>query len=230
MKEGSELFGRTPAETVRVAGPIDPDLQTLSLVAEQGSLRGLVVNFALHVDVIGGGSADFVSADWPGELAGNIAAVYGVDLVTVFLQGAAGDINHNTHDPTFLPKRGSEKAVQLGRPLAGAAMCAAERAEPMIEVPLSAEIQTLSIPYYTRDAAFMAELAELKKKPEPSPFERYVVEKGDPGRTMAGMRTCRCRRCASATWDWWRYRRRSSRESGWRSSNSPRRRSPSWWS
>lgn len=179
MKDGSELFGRRPAETVGVAGPIDPELQTLSLVDEQGNLRGLVVNFALHVDVIGGGSADFVSADWPGEMAGNIAAVYGDDVVTVFLQGTAGDINHNPHDPTFLPKRGPEKAVQLGRALAGAAMCAAERAEPMLEAQLSAAVETLSIPYYTRDAAFMAELEALKKKSEPTPFDRYVIKKGE---------------------------------------------------
>ena len=179
MKDGSELFGRRPAETVGVAGPIDPELQTLSLVDEQENLRALVVNFALHVDVIGGGSADFVSADWPGELAGNIAAVYGDEVVTVFLQGTAGDINHNPHDPTFLPKRGPEKAMQLGRALAGAAMCAAERAEPMVEVPLSAKVETLSIPYYTREAAFMAELEALKKKPEPTPFEQYIIKKGE---------------------------------------------------
>ena len=178
MKDGSELFGRRPAETVGVAGPIDPELQTLSLVDEQERLRGLVVNFALHVDVIGGGSADFVSADWPGELAGNIAAVYGDEVVTVFLQGTAGDINHNPHDPTFLPRSGPEKAVQLGRALAGAAVCAAERAEPMMEVPLRSEIETLSIPYYTRDADLMAEVEELRKKPEPTPFERYIIEKG----------------------------------------------------
>ena len=40
-----------------------------SVVDEQGRLRCLVSNFSLHVDVIGGGSATFISADWPGELS-----------------------------------------------------------------------------------------------------------------------------------------------------------------
>ena len=179
MKDGSELFGRRPGEMVGVAGPIDPELQTLSIVDEEERLRGLIVNYALHVDVIGGGSADFVSADWPGEMARNVAAVYGEDVVTVFLQGTAGDINHNPHEATALPTRGPEKAIQLGRALAGAAMLATERAEPLEDGVLEARVETLPIPYYTRDAALMAEVEELKKKEELTPFEQYTVRKGE---------------------------------------------------
>jgi len=179
LKDGTELFGRRSGETVGVAGPIDPELQTLSLVDEEGELRALVVHFALHPDVIGGGSADFLSADWPGEIGRNIAAVYGPEVVTVFLQGTCGDINHHTHEPTYLPTRGPQKAVQLGRALAGAAMYATERAEPMTGVPLAARMETLSIPYYTRDEAFMAEVAALKAKDDPTPFERYIIERGE---------------------------------------------------
>ena len=179
LKDGAELFGRRSGETVGVAGPIDPELQTLSMVDEAGELRALMVHFALHPDVIGGGSADFLSADWPGEVAKNIAAVYGPDVVTVFLQGTCGDINHNPHDPTYLPTRGPQKAVQLGRALAGAAMYATERAEPMTSLPLAAMMQTLSIPYYTRDEAFMAEIEALKARPDRTPFERYIVERGE---------------------------------------------------
>ncbi len=179
LRDGSEVFGRRVRGTVGVAGPIDPALQTLSLVDEEGRLRALVVNFALHVDVIGGGTADFISADWPGEMAANIAAVYGEDVVTVFLQGSAGDINHNTHDPTRLPRRGPDKAVQLGRALAGAAMCAAERAEPMENVGLGGQLRELRIPYYTRDAAFMERLAQLRAKPERTPFEDYTLRRGE---------------------------------------------------
>ncbi|MEW6755488.1 MAG: neutral/alkaline non-lysosomal ceramidase N-terminal domain-containing protein [Candidatus Latescibacterota bacterium] len=177
QRDGSEVFGRRPEE-VGPAGPIDPELQTLSLVDTEGRLRCLLVNFALHPDVIGGASADFISADWPGELARNLAAVYGPEVVTLFLQGTAGDINHVVHDPTHLPRGGEAKAVQLGRALGGAAICASERAEPMAAVPLAARWHTLEVPYYTRDASFLAELAELERKPDPTPFERYVVQQG----------------------------------------------------
>jgi len=179
MKDGTELFGRRAGQFVGPAGPIDPQLQTLNIVGEEGDLRCLLVNFALHVDVIGGGTADFISADWPGELAGNMAAVYGDRVVTLFLQGACGDINHNSHEPSQLPGRGPRKAVQLGRALAGAAMHAAERAEPMAQPPLAVAEETLSIPYYTRDEAFIREIAALRVKAELSDFERYTVEQGE---------------------------------------------------
>lgn len=180
MKDGSELFGRRPGKVVGVAGPIDPELQTLSIVDGEERLRGLIVNYALHVDVIGGGSADFVSADWPGEMARNVAAVYGEEVVTVFMQGTAGDINHNPHEPTALPIRGPEKAIQLGRALAGAAMLATERAEPMEDGAIEAQVETLEIPYYTRDATLMEEVETLKKKEgELTPFEQYTLRKGE---------------------------------------------------
>jgi hypothetical protein len=161
------------------AGPIDPQLQTLSAVGEDGKLLAVVVNFALHVDVIGGGGANFISADWPGVMAETISRVYGQDVVTMLAQGTCGDINHVPHDPTALPRSGPAKAEQIGRALAGAAMAALERAEPMKDGRLAVLEKTLEMPYYTRDAAFMAEIAALKAKPELSDFEKYIVERGE---------------------------------------------------
>lgn len=179
LKDGTEIFGKggREAQVIGPAGPIDPQLQTLSAVDEKGNLLALAVNFALHPDVIGGGSANFISADWPGELGRNIAAVYGKDVVTLLLQGTCGDINHAPHEPTNLPRSGPAKAVSLGRALAGAAMLAMERAEPMTAIPLAAVVEHLSIPYYTRDAKLLEEVAALKRKPKLSDFEKYLVER-----------------------------------------------------
>lgn len=176
LKDGTEVFGRR-GEVIAPAGPTDPQLQTLSAVSADGELLALLVNFALHVDVIGGGRADFISADWPGELARNIAALYGEGAVTLLLQGTCGDINHNSYQPTNLATGGLAKAIQLGRALAGAAMVAMERAEPMTSVPLGAALEAVPIPYYTRDERLFAEIAELKKTDSPSDFERYLIER-----------------------------------------------------
>lgn len=176
LRDGMEVFGQR-GEVVTEAGPIDPELTTLSIVDEEGELRALVANFALHVDVIGGGSANFISADWPGEMARNVAAVYGKDVVTVFLQGTCGDINHHAHSSSHLPRGGPTKAVQLGRALAGAAMYAAERGEPMGDATVAGQIERLAIPYYTRDDKLMAEIAELRAKPDLSASEKYTVER-----------------------------------------------------
>ena len=179
LKDGTEIAGKggRESEIISVAGPTDPELQTLSAVDENGRLLALVVDFALHVDVIGGGEATTMSADWPGEMARNIAAVYGADVVTLLLQGAAGDINHVPHEATQLPVRGPDKAVQLGRALAGAAMLATERAEPMQRVELAAICESVSIPYYTRDAKLWAEVAELKRKDAPTDADRYLIDR-----------------------------------------------------
>jgi hypothetical protein len=174
VKDGQEVFGR-PADAIGPAGPIDPEMVVVGVVDEEDRLRAVLANFALHVDVIGGGGAKYISADWPGEMGRAIAAVYGDDVVTVFLQGTCGDINHCTHYPTHLPTGGPEKSIQIGRALAGAAMYAVERAEPVTTLTLAAELERIPIPYYTRDEKLMAEIAALKQRPDIGDFERYLI-------------------------------------------------------
>ena len=176
QKDGSEVFGR-PLGSIGPAGPIDPELIVVGVFDEGGRLRSLLANFALHVDVIGGGTGDFISGDWPGELGRSISSVYGDDVVTVFLQGTCGDINHWPHDPTHLPTGGPKKAVQIGRALAGACMYAVERAEPLTQLKLDAQLVELPIPYYTRDAKLMAEIKALKASGNLGDFEKYLVER-----------------------------------------------------
>ena len=180
LEDGSEVFGKRGGDKdiLGLAGPIDPELQTLSAMDSEGRLIALLVNFALHPDVIGGGSADFISTDWPGLLGDVIAQVYGEEVVTLLLQGTCGDINHRTHAPTALPTGGPKKAEQLGRALAGAAMVALERAEPMEDARLAAVTEVLSIPYYTRDKDFYAEIEALEKKENPSSFETSLIKQG----------------------------------------------------
>jgi neutral ceramidase len=179
LRDGSEVFGKRPeADIIGGAGEIEPELLTLASVDGEERLRALAVCFALHPDVIGGGTADFVSADWPGEIARNVEAVYGEDTLSLFLQGTCGDINHVTHFPTHLPTGGERKAVQLGRALAGAAMLATERAEPMEDTAIRSALEVLEVPYYARDAAFFRTLDELEAKAEKSPFDRHTLAAG----------------------------------------------------
>lgn len=190
-KDGSEVFGtgEKGAPILGAAGPVDPVLQTLSAVDENGKLLAVMVNFAMHPDVIGGGSADFISADWPGLMSNALSAVYGDDMVTLLLQGTCGDINHRPHDKTFLPTSGPKKAEQLGRALAGAAMVALERAEPMMDSQLAVMTKVLDLPYYTRDESIFKEMEELEKKENLSYMEeanvRRVREWSNDGKSIA---------------------------------------------
>lgn len=77
---------------VRSAGPIDPALEVLWIErSDGGGLLGVVSNFAVHTDTYG--STAF-SADYPGVLARKLEESLGDDVVSLFLQGASGDLNH----------------------------------------------------------------------------------------------------------------------------------------
>lgn len=186
LKDGSEVFGKRPGEQygdeqliVDTAGPVDTQLLTLCARDEHGDVRSLLVNFALHPDVIGGGTADFISADWPGILADAVESVYGPSCGCLFLQGASGDVNHVPHGATHLPSGGPWKATQIGRALAGAAMAAAERAEPMASVELAAALEPLQVPYYTRTKELRAEVEAIRRRGPSGDFEQFLVERID---------------------------------------------------
>lgn len=179
LRDGTEKFGPSsdPSMTAGPAGPIDPEVLAMRVVDAEGQVRALLVNYALHVDVIGGGTGDFISADWPGEMAKAVAGVYGPQCVTLFLNGCCGDINHVPYlKQTALPRSGPAKAIQLGRAIAGLAINAAEKGEPLPPGPIAAKEEVLSIPYYVVDDKMRAYAADLAKKEQPSAFEQYIIK------------------------------------------------------
>ena len=180
LRDGKEYHGATKLdESIGPAGLVDPSVQTMTLRDADGNVRGMLVNFACHCDVIGGGRADFISADWPGELARSVRAVYGDDVVCMFMQGAAGDINHIDYlrRRAGYPSPGGEAgAVRLGRAVAGAAILASERAEAQSSDALDFRYEELPIPYYTRTPELFAKMEELKRR---DPEELTYFEKAN---------------------------------------------------
>ncbi len=178
MRDGTDQFGwhGDPKEVAGVAGPIDPQMVVLGVYDQESNLRGLLLNFALHVDVIGGGSADFISADWPGELARTVNAMYGEQVATLFLQGTCGDINHCTHHATELPTGLEPKAIQLGRALGAVAINAVEKAEPAHDETIDSLLHTLEIPYYEVDDDLRKRVERLKEKSPIDDFEKFLIE------------------------------------------------------
>ncbi|MCK5805168.1 MAG: hypothetical protein KAI66_20215 [Lentisphaeria bacterium] len=162
--DGQEVFSKT--DVLGPAGPIDPEVLSLAVRDATGSMRAMVVNYAMHPDVIGGGSADFFSPDWPGYVGDTISDVYGEDVVTVFLNGACGDINHREWTPTRLPQGGPAKSLQMGRVIASAAIAAAETGEVLEAAECRGSLEVLEIPFFTRDEAFLAELEVIRTKSE----------------------------------------------------------------
>jgi len=176
-RDGLEQMGKgSPENLLGPAGPVDANLEVLSAVSQEGRNLGMVVNLGMHPVTVAGAKADFFSADWPGAMCHALEQVYGSDFVPMFLQGACGDINHQPYDATNLPITGPAKTEQLGRGLAGAAMFAAERAEPITVAKLDAVVTEVPVPYYTRTPEIWEEIKALEALPQLDAANAYLVK------------------------------------------------------
>lgn len=97
MRDGSVQTWRNLADpqVVRPAGPIDPEINFVTLASADGQVRGVLSNFALHLDTVGGMRW---SGDYPYFIEQTLRKRLGPDVVSVFGTGCCGDINHV--DPT----------------------------------------------------------------------------------------------------------------------------------
>jgi len=120
-------------------GPVDPEVAVVAARAKDGTLLGTMVNFACHPCHHGGDQV--FSAGYPGQLAKSMREKK--CPVTLFLQGAGGNIHHN--DPSGVNK---EKSMEE----AGQALAAdVEKAIGAMKYRATAKIatrsRTLDLPY-----------------------------------------------------------------------------------
>ncbi|MGI6537255.1 MAG: neutral/alkaline non-lysosomal ceramidase N-terminal domain-containing protein [Caldicoprobacterales bacterium] len=105
-------------------GEIDPDVGVLVAKCNDRPI-GAIVNFACHPAI---NSGTKTSADFIGVLSDEMKAEYGNDFVTLFINGACGNINHvNVFDEeTYKPGR----EIVVGRELAKKAVSAIDKSVP----------------------------------------------------------------------------------------------------
>ncbi|MBM3998375.1 MAG: hypothetical protein FJ297_02335 [Planctomycetes bacterium] len=118
-------------DVVRPAGPIDPELAVLvARRASDGRPIGALVNFALHLDTVGG---TMWSADYPYPIERAVRSALGDDVVSVFGTGCCGDINHS--DPTRADRNSTEHiGTSLGRTVTEAVGRSQPIASPRLNV------------------------------------------------------------------------------------------------
>lgn len=75
----------------RPEGPIDPTVTVMRVDDLEGHPISVVTNYACHLDVTGGTE---YSADYPSELSKTLKNVLGQEVVSLFLTGTCGNINH----------------------------------------------------------------------------------------------------------------------------------------
>jgi len=150
MRDGSVGWnpGKLNTNIVRAAGPIDPEVGVIYFEAPRGKEPSkplaTYVNFAMHPDTVGG--AKF-SADYPGVLAQRLAEYKGSDFVTLFANGACGNINHINVNWAER-QNGPLEAARLGTILAGDVFKAWTQLSPLAsgQLRVSTEIVKLPLP------------------------------------------------------------------------------------
>lgn len=101
--------------TLQPTEPLDPSLGVIRISDAEGNPRVILVHYACHpVAMMASG---LVSRDYPGAMCDYVEAELGDEVMAMFLQGAAGDL-----DPHFMNQRGQhrlnvvrETGVALGR-------------------------------------------------------------------------------------------------------------------
>lgn len=114
MRDGTVRMnpGRGNPDIVCPTTPVDDELGLLELTVGERTL--LVINYALHLDTIGGTA---MSADWPHFLEQRLRERRGEAFETIFLQGCAGEINHLDVTADDAPT-GFDMAAGIGATLA----------------------------------------------------------------------------------------------------------------
>ena len=171
MKDGSVGWnpGKLNPNILRPAGPIDPEVPVLYLDRPDGKPMAAYVNYALHLDTVGGLE---YSADYPYTLARQLAAVRGPEMLTVFSIGCAGNLNHldvKTRDR----QKGHEEAARIGTVLAATVLKTMKSLEAVTPGgPLAAsEVLRLPVPEVRPGEIEWAKAAAATfGKPSAAPF------------------------------------------------------------
>lgn len=133
---------RRPFEVVKPISPIDHTLGVIRFDALDGIPVAQLVNFACHPDTVGGTA---YCADYPGELCRLQQERFGEDFVTVYLNGASGNVNHINAEwyktPGFVLEKGKIH-LHMGKVLSDGVFALHDRLETVENVKLSALSKT----------------------------------------------------------------------------------------
>jgi hypothetical protein len=143
MKDGSVGWnpGKLNPAIVKPAGPVDPEVAVLHVETAQSNALAAYVNFAMHPDTVGG---LLFSADYVFALSRALADWRGSNFVTLFANGACGNINHidvNWREP----QKGHAEAARLGTILAGDVFKALTHLRPAGDGPLRARSELVPL-------------------------------------------------------------------------------------
>jgi neutral ceramidase len=135
--------GKMNPDILRPAGPIDPEVHFMLVrnVEDSNPICGLTV-FPLHLDTVGGTE---YAADFPHYLERTLRGAFGADFISLFGNGACGDINHVdvSHKGR---QRGHEEAERIGTTLGKTILGAIDQLKPIEKPAITARRSVLEVP------------------------------------------------------------------------------------
>ena len=141
MKDGPVRFnpGVLNPDIVRAAGPIDPEVGIVFFrEASSRSAAAALVNFALHLDTVGG---TMYAADYPFYLEQSLRDKHGSQFVLLFGTGTCGDINH-----IDVTRKERLKTDYIGRMLAETVNAKTESLKTIAEPALAVQSEVVEVP------------------------------------------------------------------------------------
>jgi len=136
--------GKLNPQIVKPAGPIDPDVGVVLFEQPKAPSTAIAtyVNFAMHPDTTGG---QLFSADYPGVLSRLLAGYKGQQMVTLFVNGTCGNINHV--DVNWSNRQhGTDEATRIGTILAADVMRAYRQLAPITTASLRSRSVMVRLP------------------------------------------------------------------------------------
>lgn len=172
MKDGSVGWnpGKSNPKIMRPAGPIDPDVCVTYFESPQRKPLLTLVNFSMHPDTTGG---TLLSADYPGALSRRVAEYKGHDMLTIFANGACGNINH-VNVNWASAQTSTNEANRLGTILAGSVFKAYMKLQPVAGNRLHVRSQILELPLFPAAEADLIHAREVQGRGEMAAFMERV--------------------------------------------------------
>ncbi len=165
--------GKLNPKIIRPAGPIDPAVAVVYVESDEGTPLATYVNFANHLDTVGGLE---YSADYPYTLYSLLGKVHGDDMVTLFAQGCSGNINHlDVTRPTR--QKGHGEAARIGAVLTGEVLRVCTRLGPVDGSSLGTRRKVVQLPLpdvSPEEVAHARKIAATYNTPEAAPFMELV--------------------------------------------------------
>ena len=143
LKDGTVTMGARPSDVVRRAGPIDPEVGVVYVDSPTGTPLVTIVNFALHVAIVTGPK---FSADYPHTVSEALRRVKGDGMLTIFLNGTSGNINHVDVLRTSPRLNGEPEAARVGTVLAAAVLKTYHALQPIDAAQLRVVTRPVRVP------------------------------------------------------------------------------------